>query len=145
MRRASRSARAVRALAGALMLTAGCHFGNTVATFPPAQSPSGVTVSIDTAQAGTYLVGELLAIDSAGMHVLADTALTPPRLFLVSYSRVRRMSLHRVDLTLKPGQPSSPTRLAEVRRLARFPQGLTDPLRDRLLAAYGIPRMEEVR
>jgi len=124
---------------------AGCHFGNSAEKFAPAINPSGIWLSVDTAKGGTPVYGELLAIDSSGLRVLTDTLLTPVHLLEISYARIRWTRFHQVDFTFRQSTPPTSAQLARVRPLTRFPQGISDVMVRRLLAAYNIPAVETVR
>lgn len=123
----------------------GCHFGNSAATFEPAILPSGIWLTIDTAKNTPTIVGELLAIDSARLHVLTDTTRSPRHLLEITYARIRWTRFRQVDVTFRQSTPPTSAQLARVRPLTRFPQGMNEVLLKRLLATYGIPAAEHVR
>ena len=132
-RPASRAARRtgvallVAALAGAL--AGACTTGPDPQEFRPAISPYGITTQLSTREA-TYR-GELLEARDTAFVVLHDSILT-----LVPFAGVRHATFHRYPVRYQRGTPGA-EQLAELRRLARYPQGLTADQLARLLAAHG--------
>jgi hypothetical protein len=116
---------------------AGCHYGPRIETFEPARSPEGIHVKLDLQAGATVseISGELLAVREDGLllNVPTDRGATfrsPRRVTLVAYRYVRKVDA-------RPLSDQSPaTSVADretLRRLSRFPQGLSTELLDALM------------
>lgn len=102
-----------------------------------ARTGRGAHVDVRT-ESGTRLRGELLGWSDQGL-VLASTDPATGPLMLVPTAAVRHIDVpglgHIEDEAARRGT-------GDVRFAARYPQGIDDPLLQRLLAAYGQPRLE---
>lgn len=133
------SVRDVARLAGALAL-AGCSIGP--GGYRQAEKPGGATVQVEwTGGAGVASFGgELLHADEEGLVVLLPGA---HRVVRVPYAEIRHAEVLQFDdLDLQRGRAPSAPALARLRRLARFPQGLTPEVEAALLEAYGRESIE---
>jgi hypothetical protein len=108
-------------------IAAACTFGGNVAKFEPATVPGGATVTVTTATHPAGFHGELLAVE--------DTAL-----LMISEDSVTRVPMRTVRSVRAPygdaaGTPTA-EQLAQLRLVARYPQGVDADLERRLLQAY---------
>ena len=112
----------------ALVLNGACMLGAPVSKFPPANGPQGVTADLQLTN-DVAIHGELL--------VVADTALIllqpgSAGITAVRYSSLRNGDFSQVLNVRFFGAPDAGT-LGRLRRMSRFPQGLTAELMERLL------------
>jgi hypothetical protein len=86
-------------------------------------------------------VGELYAVDSAGVLVLAG------RLVRVAWPRVAAMDVQGFAgaYDLAPGERPDAAKRARLALVSRFPQGLSGALLARTLGALSQPDIEEAR
>jgi hypothetical protein len=121
-----------------LGLFAGCVFGPRVDNSPLARRPEGVDVDASS-QLGRF-TGELLEVRDAGLLLLVvpERAMGKP-VVLLPYGAIRAARFGRLGAGygLKDGQPPVPATRERLRRVSRFPQGLSDVVLRRLLDAYG--------
>jgi hypothetical protein len=156
MRNASRSGEAMRAHAAVLLLASSlpaCHVGIGVDRFAPAQRPEGIAATLWLDGRRT-LAGELLEASDAGLLLLSDRGPqadggrppaegAPPKARVVSvpYAAIRKATFAQLFFEARGAwHPRRET----LRRVSRFPQGLTPELRERLLAAHGQAAPEEM-
>lgn len=116
-----------------LLATSGCRFGPTVDTFEPARSPAGVEMDVQTDDPGNLrrFRGELLAA-----HDTALVLATREGVVIVPMSGIRRAwptSNRNVVLARRAGPPRV---MEALRRMSRYPQGVSPELLRDLLAAY---------
>jgi hypothetical protein len=120
---------------------AGCHYGPRIETFEPARNPEGIQVKLDLQAGPTVgeISGELLAVREDGLllNVLSNPAAgfgSTREVTLVAYRYIRK-----VDAS--PLSDQSPVTSAAdretLRRVSRFPQGLSTELLDALMVAQG--------
>lgn len=131
--------------AGTLLLAAlagatACVIGGEPGSYPPAQSPAGVRVRIELTRGN--LAGELLSADSAGLLVLTDTK----RLLRVPFD-VARLVEPRFGSPVEVPRTGERAleRLGAVKRMSRFPQGVSGELLEKLRAQYGQDSVVVVR
>ena len=126
-----------------LLATIGCHSGPQVDNLPALREPQGATVEMrirasEDRRQFRYQ-GELIEIGDAGLLLLMRRD-TGTHLFAVSWSE-----LERIEATELPGFAATPGGrperrsdvIDEFRLISRFPQGLSENLRTRLLTSYG--------
>lgn len=124
-----RSRHAVLLLA---LVCSGCMLGTGAGNFRPANGPAGITVAFDLVQ-GAPLTGELLEVRDTALLVLAGS-----KVWLVRFTATKSASFRqRGELDFSRGFPPTPRQLIAMRRVARFPTGLTPELRQKLLQVYG--------
>ena len=120
------------AILGAALVAAGCKVGLSAHGFHPARSPAGVLVAIQTS--ASTLRGELLGMTPDGVVVLDEAR----RVTSVPYPLVRHVwSKQMRSVIIRSNERNVPGRLAYLRRVSRFPQGVSEDLIRDLLAAYG--------
>lgn len=124
--RASRSI----ALAITVVLAAGCHVGPTVATYPPARSPYGVTGSFVVGD--TTVEAELLSVGDSSFVLLRNHQVVE-----LPYAAIASANFPQVHIRMDRKAHPSYELLARLRILSRFPQGLSAELERKLLEAYG--------
>jgi len=95
------------------------------------QSPLGATVEIRTDAATSE--GELLLVRDDGIVILIDRQVRLSRWEITNRVRIRRAS---VSYAINGTEPSSPQREA-MRKLSRYPHGLTSAQLEKLLASVG--------
>jgi hypothetical protein len=120
------------------LLAAACVFGPSAAKFEPARGPHGVTATITTT-GGTLVTGELIEVRDTGLLVAHPTAIVS-----VPYTATRSAAFAQTTLAIKGGQAPAPSVRERLRLLSRFPQGLSAPLLQQLLAARGQAEVTEV-
>ena len=139
-RRARGAVLAIAMPAALLAPLAGCYTGPGPTGFPPAVSPYGVSMELQAGRA-TY-AGELLEARDTAFVILHSSGPT-----LVPFTAVRTARFARFtpyETRYLGGVPAA-AQLAELRLLARYPQGLTAEQLARLVAAYGQRELHVVR
>ena len=119
--------------------SAGCYFGRSPSSYPPAQGPRGAAVTITTARQVT-VAGELLAV--------TDTALVvhgPSGVMLVPFAATRDAWLPDLRMHVRNGQRPNAREAEKLRLHSRFPQGISAELLARLLERYDQPELVVVR
>ena len=132
-------------IAGLPLLLAACAVGPRPATFEPAKGPAGIRTTVDTTRLAKPVVGELLTVDVDGMRLLSRDDTLGWRLFYIARPRVVQASFAQRESTTDAGRLANPKTVTALRPLTRFPQGLDAERTGRLLAAYGIAAVQEVR
>jgi hypothetical protein len=137
MRRALLGALAMLGTTGAL----GCQWGTRPKDVAPALGPDGAQVAVRVTGEPRDRVGELYAVDSAGVLVLAG------RLVRVAWPRVAAMDVQGFAgaYDLAPGERPDAAKRARLALVSRFPQGLSGALLARTLGALSQPDVEEAR
>jgi hypothetical protein len=133
--------RSMRLLLLGLLAVSACRWGPRLDRFPAATTPSGATMAI--AGAGrSSLDGELLAATDSGLFVARRARVTFVPYAAISSARV--VGLDQAYM-LARGRAPDAGRLARLRRVSRFPQGLSDEVLARLLRAHAQDDVERVR
>ena len=133
-------------ICAALLAFAACTFGPKLRDFAPAKRPEGITVEVDGG--GGRFIGELLEVREEGLLLRTDVVSGPrPRLLLVSYPAIRLAHFVEMpaSLDLEKGRAPEPRARERLRRLSRFPQGLSEELLRRLLDADAQAELERVK
>jgi hypothetical protein len=104
--------------------------GPTAETFTPALSGGGVEATLQIP--GEVLRGELLEVGEASLLVLHGREIVE-----VPFRSVRRGEFRDVGTRIGGGRTPPPAAHERLRLVSRFPHGLTDEARVRLLSAYG--------
>ncbi len=112
--------------------TAACSYGTRIAAFRPAQTPYGVSASINTAQ--TQLSGELIEVRDAGLVLLTVAS---NKLRLVPYAAVRSSRFEQVGSRIKDGRAPDTVTRERLRLVSRFPQGMSPQVLETMLKASG--------
>jgi len=121
---------------GAVALSGACMIGASPKSFGPATGGAGVRVSVATWSRGT-VTGELLAaLDTALVLVSRTPGDSAARLVLVPLTAIRSASFRQVGVKIKDSHYASGDALADVRRVSRYPQGVSGELLKDLLVAY---------
>lgn len=110
----------------------GCPVGTTPPRFQPAIAPAGVIVSLAVPSA--RFQGELLAIDDTALIVRKIQGSDP--VTFVRFAAIRGSAFRQVGVALDGGHPPRAEDRERIRRVSRFPQGLTPELLRRVLDAY---------
>lgn len=123
--------------------TLACNLGTTVKEFTPAREPGGVALDLRLRVAGPRqrFLAELLAVGDSTLIVCDSRALIVVPLRLV---RIGSTPAAGTRITIGSGALSTSTR-QRLTLLARYPQGLSDDMLHRLLAAYGQDSVEVIR
>lgn len=128
-----------RTLSVALLLVLGaCTFGPRVENVALARQPRGASVTLVTST--QTIRGELLEVQDSALLVVADLRIT-----LVPYHAIRRGEAELVPHLTGDGRVPSSYHIERLRRVSRFPQGLTPELRRALLDAYDQSEPEAIR
>jgi hypothetical protein len=124
---------------------AGCHVGPRIENFEQARRPEGITVTIKIRGATAERVeGELLEVREDSLLLNTREAqggggVVRP-LVLVPYTAMANVEVEKLKLRMLDNEDEPKKRkqdLEQLRLLSRFPQGLSRPLFDELLAAEG--------
>ena len=105
----------------------GCHVGRSGADLPVAKQPGGAQVSVRVSS-GSY-GGELLAVSDDGVFISSDRIVFAPFSAIMSFSADEMGRQFR----LEKGEVPSIEKLARLRAVSRFPQGLTPNIRSVIL------------
>jgi hypothetical protein len=106
-----------------------CTFGPTGRKFLRDHGAHGIRAEIVTVQS-VSVVGELLAVEDAGLLIDGAEALT-----LVSYAAIRQAHFKDGDASLADDRTLPPRAREALRLRSRFPQGVSEELLRKLLAA----------
>lgn len=114
---------------------AGCRYGPSAETFPPAQGPEGVTARVETGSSG--LRGELIEVRADGIVLRVGG-----QIWFLAYRLIESLRLEQYsdDFGIGDGRVPPQELRDRMRLLARFPQGLDDEMLDDLLRLYGQTR-----
>jgi hypothetical protein len=118
---------------------AGCYVGARAETLELARSPRGANIQLQL-RAGS-VAGELLEVQDTALVVLS----LEQRLMLVPYRAVQRGEVELMREVTYGGRQPSAARRQQLRRISRYPQGLTPETQRALLAAYSQADFEVVR
>jgi hypothetical protein len=110
----------------ACVLLAGCTFGTTARETRLAVAPRGAEVTLATQ--GGRVTGELLAVQDSTLVVLSGGVVTS-----VPFGIIRSGNVEVAGAVAT----WSPEKLAAMRQVSRFPQGMNAELLQRVLARYG--------
>jgi hypothetical protein len=142
----------VFALVTALIL-AGCRVGMTTRDFEPARNPGGVQLQ---ARSGSkFIAGEVLEVRGNGLLVLGNVdppkqppgaSAAPRRVIFLPYALLTSVRVHQLNdsAQVDSGRITEKGR-ERLRRLSRFPQGLSPELLSQLLQAAGQTEVDQVR
>ena len=113
--------------AAAILALTGCHFGMTAEKLPVANQPGGARVTVRTAS--TAYAGELIAVQNDGVVISND------RIMLFPFTAIAGLTVDKLG-GLRLGKVEVPRgeKLAQLRAVSRFPQGLTPNIQSQLLA-----------
>jgi len=140
---------------------AGCHVGPRIGGFEGEQGPQGVATTIELRSGfaeGGRLEGELLEVREKGLLLnVRETAqggvITTRRVVFVPYTAMQDIQLDQLGLRVLPEldeeHPEDVSKREvryqeQLRLLSRFPQGLSAPLLEKLLAAEGQTTVEVI-
>ena len=124
---------------------AACHFGLRVERFEPARAPEGVGVEVSVERGKVSgetleLRGELLEVREGGLLLLAPRPAAPAkRVVLLPFGLIRQAQFNKMGASCdlrNGGAPGQAVR-ERLRRVSRFPQGLSPELMGHLLEAQG--------
>jgi hypothetical protein len=125
-----------------------CQLGPRIDKFEQARRPEGITTTIELrhgfSDAGP-LEGELLEVREHGLLLRVQENREDRRLAFVPYSAMEEVEFDQMNLRVVGQQnelteeywPASIQDRKKLRLLSRFPQGLSTPLLEQLLAAEG--------
>jgi hypothetical protein len=116
---------------GSVVALASCQFGMRGSELPVAQRPGGAAASIEVSS-GKY-VGELIAVQDDGVVISGG------RIMFAPFTAMKTFSLDMMgkDYSIDHGELPNAEKLARLRAVSHFPQGLTPDIRRRLLALSG--------
>jgi hypothetical protein len=112
----------------ALLACTACSIGTSVESFAPATQPRGILVSVQTRIES--FDAELLAVSDTGLLLLRA-----PALVFARYTAIRLATFRQSSEVVGRAEPDFATR-DRLRLLSRFPQGVTAPGLQALLAGY---------
>ena len=120
-------------LLACLSFGSGCKFGKNAATFPVAKSASGTTATLQAAS-GTFTV-ELLAVRDDGLIVQDRNR----RMLFFPYDAIQSFVPESIrgDYVLSRGERPSSSRIAMLKTISHYPQGLNAALERTLLDKLG--------
>ena len=122
----------------AVFLTmAACNVGPRIATYAPAHEPTGLRVNVRTP--ADFAMGELIDVRDSAVVVLAagDLVLVPLRL-------VSDLRFAHQGTIPRRGKYLTADHRAILRKVSRFPQGMTPDIEARFLSELGRPSMRVV-
>lgn len=128
--------RAIRAALLAPLVAGACYFGPSVENFPPATAPGGADVTVRLRRRAVQ--AELIAVSDSALVVRDEARLLRVRWADVEYVRVARFG------EFYPYRAGAPRELDQLRRVSRFPQGLTPQIERTMLGALGRDSIEVV-
>jgi hypothetical protein len=133
--------RPTRLLLLGLLAASACRWGTRVERFPAATTPFGATMAI-TGPDRRLLDGELLAATDSGLLVARQARVT-----FVPYATIASARVVGLDQAymLARGRAPDAERLTRLRRVSRFPQGLSDDVLARLLRAHAQDSVDRVQ
>jgi hypothetical protein len=119
--------------AAALVATSGCVYGGAGPALAVASRPGGATAKFETSSGRSS--GELIAVSDDGVIVASNSIMFAP------FVAIKKLSIDDMsgDYGLDLGESPSAEKLARLRSVSRFPQGLTPAIRLLLLAQKGQP------
>lgn len=120
----------IHVVAGLTLVAAACLVGTPAGKFEPARGPAGVWVDLRLADRGR-LAGELLAVADSAL-VVRDSAIT-----LVRFLSIREGAFRQVGTVRFNRRAPARGDRERLRRVSRFPQGVSPELMQRLLQAHG--------
>lgn len=110
-----------------------CSYGVKATRFDPAIGPRGVSTTFVTGSREER-GGELLEVQAMGLLIATEKSIV-----FVPYQVLQSASFKDMRLKIGSRRPPSETQLGMLRLVSRFPQGLSPPLLQLLLEAYGQP------
>jgi hypothetical protein len=115
----------------AIALATGCHYGPKIENLNFASSPRGASVQVTRVNGAVS--GELLAINDDGLVVLEGR-----RMVTVPFPEIRDARFAEIGsaYSFGGGTQPDPEKLAMLRRISHFPQGITPEIKARLLTMY---------
>ncbi|HEU4748584.1 MAG TPA: hypothetical protein VFS56_08800 [Gemmatimonadaceae bacterium] len=115
----------------AISLAAGCRFGPKMEKLSIASSPRGAMIEAATLTGPVN--GELLSVTDDGVVVLQAN-----RVVNVRFAEIRGARFRELGSDYRFGGERRPDadRMARLRRVSRFPQGITPEIQARLLTLY---------
>lgn len=117
-----------------VLLAGGCTLGARPGEFAPSKSPRGAMGTIQTGE--LIYTGELLARrDSSSL------LLTTGKVYEISDSRIKAVDF---SPALKSKSVNTPRVREQMRRISRFPQGMSDDLLRRFLDAMHLPPVQGI-
>lgn len=112
------------------LIAAACPVGTPAGRFAPARGPAGVVADLRLVERGR-VQGELLAVTDSAL-VIRDSAIA-----LVRYASIREGAFRQVVGVAFNRRAPRRGDQERLRRVSRFPQGLSPELLQRLLQAHG--------
>jgi len=125
----------------ATLAMAACNFGPRPDDFPTAATPAGVRVAIRIRGEAAGRTGELYAVDAGGILLRNE------RLLRVSWQQIVAMDVMGLgsDYDIALGETVSAPKRERLALVTRFPQGLSSPLLERVLALIPQPMLDSLR
>ena len=130
----------VFALLACVVVTA-CRFGAQPSEIAWVNLPEGAHIALRVTGEPQDRVGELLAVGDDGIMMRGD------KITRVYWNRVSAIDVEKLsgDYDLLRGERASAERRLRLALISRFPQGLSDELLSRLLAAHQQTAVEELK
>lgn len=123
-----------------LPLATACQWGTRPTTLRVAQSAAGAEVAVRITDEPRDRVGELLAVDSAGLY-LRETRLT-----YITWPRIRALDVAQLGLNydLSPGRVATPEYKQRLTLISRF-RSLSGDLLQQVLRSVGQDSLDVIR
>ena len=130
-----------RSATALLLFAAACNWGTRPDKLAPATGPQGARVALRVRGESNDRVGELFAVDSVGVTI------RDAKVVRISWTKLDAMDVRNMGSAydVSFGEAVTPTKLAELAPLSRFPQGLSGALLRSVLSTLGQSALEEVR
>jgi hypothetical protein len=123
-----------------MLFAAACNWGNRPEKVAPANGPQGARVALRIRGEDSDRIGELFAVDSAGV-IIRDAGL-----IRVSWAKVVAMDVKNMGSAYDVlfGEVVTAEKREKLAPLSRFPQGLSGPLLRTVLSTLGLTAVKEV-
>ena len=134
MQPAMRSVPLVRLVGAAILaMLAACQWGTRPQNFRPARGPAGAEVAVHVAGERQDRLGELYAVDTAGVLIARNA-----RLVRIAWPRLASMDVERLgdDYDVSRRETVDAAERERLSLVSRFPQGLSGPLLTQVLARF---------
>ena len=125
--------------AAGIVAISACAFGGNGSELPVARRPGGATAMLE-ASSGPF-TGELISVQDDGVVLRGKTIMFVPFIALKQF----RIDAMGSDYALRPLETPNADKLARLRAVSHFPQGLTPDIRKRLLEQAGQPDISVIR
>lgn len=128
-----------RVLTVAVVSAVACSYGVKATRFEPAIGPRGVSTTL-IMPSGEKQSAELLEVRGTGLLLGTEKSI-----LFVSYAAMHSARFKDMAIQLEGRRPPNEHELGTLRLVSRFPQGLSPPLLQQLLAARGQSEPRQIR